>query len=1298
MSIDAHRPARADTYDLRNQIQTDGHDQILAHAEATGSYMDDEDERGVFEDEDEDEMHQELDDDDMSSDLSIPNESIDFDLVYAFHSFAATVEGQANVIKGDSLFLMDDSNSYWWLVRVLKTQEVGYIPAENIETPFERLARLNKHRNVDLAKPTELDEPQREISSRAMARLGIPQDEHHRADSPRRRKRPDASTTVVNPLISYQPYPPAVWAEEDFEEDDPDVWECTPYQRLDPNLMDDGISTDSGEHDANMEADDGMDWDDSAVEELRVQQAEQARRAAMLTAAQPASQVQQPRPRDELSSVPPASDATHTPDTSITVPRVAPREVSTPLEQRPVPAGVAPADVAMQQYRQEEERKRMREEEEEAARKRARAPEAATGPHVRPAQPTPTGGKLRKAPSESDDDGKGKKRGMLSSLFGRRKDKSKDAKSSGGSVDLSDSRTSSESSRSGGTIRPSADESPTATMGFQTPTDKGRLAIETKVSSSPAVLSSSPPQVSQLRQRDQQQQALYQQYLNRSPSSEAQPSYGLQSASTVQQDRGVHRSSSSVSSAQSTPAATPRPRPGSLVMSSSNSTSVPDLNVIRVFAGSGIQTDATFKTVLLNASTMSSDLVKQAMQRFRLPAGEDAADYYLTVKELEGSSARLRDDEKPLVVFETLVEAAMELPKLKRSSMGSISSISSNLSMLPAIKKLPMNDFTDDSAVKFYLNRHGAEQDEDDGIDPDETLIAADTSTDLDPSSPRGRPQYLTVSTAGTAVPAERFSSPSFRFALQLVIYPTDLPDDMAFDTHTEAIIFKNTLKDRQHTSLSSGLSMDYRRKVFVFPKNITVAEVIEHGLERFGILEGVVDGGDEVEDKGMKRQSSARVRYGLTVQVDGHDRELRPMGKVIESYPHPPSNKGGDRKMSQEMKRRSVDSTMLLGSIEDVDEDAPVFVLRRAVSYRNSSSRHRNSAPLDDLALRNLHRSSISSQSPESPASAPSQRTHRDIIEAQRQAKRENQRAILSSQANHVRGLDVLLPGNTLLRSSRNDTQSDRMRYSYVDTDGETYDISDIVEEEWKAGQDQSRNDLLESVVDGANRDGGVGLHRVLSKIRRGGNVGSESRASNRTPTPSFRSMSPASQYSIDDRVRATTPSSVNTATTRFATPHSFPSSRPGTVTPKMGYGRRQDSIQSVMSDSSGYMTANTPTPHVHSPTESVSSASMHRSTPTPTRATSAQSKAGLFLPKDDFGVASMLAIIERRAAKGQMPAQVTPRLDPVDEMLFGRAIDIHRLHPKVRDIYASSFKELDDLDRYLDEMLTRHGTTSLE
>ena len=144
------RPRRQDTFDLRDQIVTDDHSQLAqAHPDV---YHSDEEHSVLEDDSDTDERDVDYaDDDDRSSSLSIPNESIDFDLVYSLHSFAATVEGQASVVKGDSLVLMDDSNSYWWLVRVLKTQEIGYIPAENIETPFERLARLNKHRNVDVS-------------------------------------------------------------------------------------------------------------------------------------------------------------------------------------------------------------------------------------------------------------------------------------------------------------------------------------------------------------------------------------------------------------------------------------------------------------------------------------------------------------------------------------------------------------------------------------------------------------------------------------------------------------------------------------------------------------------------------------------------------------------------------------------------------------------------------------------------------------------------------------------------------------------------------------------------------------------------------------------------------------------------------------------------------------------------------------------------------------------------------------------------------------------------------------------
>ncbi|KAF9574832.1 hypothetical protein EC968_005310 [Mortierella alpina] len=132
-------------HDMDLDASTDGQ---LLHARQNEILEDDEDE---FDEDDEDE---DMDEDDNSETLSLTEDDIDFNLVYAFHTFVATQEGQASVVRNDSLMLLEDTNVYWWLVRVLKTGVIGYIPAENIETPFERLARLNKYRNVGLSAPS----------------------------------------------------------------------------------------------------------------------------------------------------------------------------------------------------------------------------------------------------------------------------------------------------------------------------------------------------------------------------------------------------------------------------------------------------------------------------------------------------------------------------------------------------------------------------------------------------------------------------------------------------------------------------------------------------------------------------------------------------------------------------------------------------------------------------------------------------------------------------------------------------------------------------------------------------------------------------------------------------------------------------------------------------------------------------------------------------------------------------------------------------------------------------------------
>ncbi|KAG6331524.1 hypothetical protein ID866_7566 [Astraeus odoratus] len=1267
---------------------------------------------------------------------------------------------------------MDDSNSYWWLVRVLKTQDVGYIPAENIETPFERLARLNKHRNVDLAHPTsqELQEDVERVRNNLSSRAGS----HHSPSPTPGVPVPPASisysgtkSVMFTPSLSVHRYPPAVWNEEEEEEEDIE-WDDGAYEEEDPELAEEmsirqrqsQIQDELQQIDAmQMEPDDGMGWDDSAAEDMQAHRAQKLREQQMLMVPDSlrsgmaadrqekqqqeilvAQQRQQQREqqllaqqqaqalRPQTSRERLAAEGGRPSSPSSPGKAVDPAEATetkkltvTPSIVRDERTRQGPLLPSAIMQRQEEERKRTREELEaleEAAKKKLKGKDKVVTMHAH----TPVssqlakagaGGKLRKERDTTDDEGKEKKekkKGGVFSLFGRKKGKDKDKdKASIESASSDTLRESQESGRSSGPQHTSAEQA-VAVAAMQQQQQSLRASSEAKATSrqqqqqqptqpAPEQIQAQVSQhATQLRQRDQQQQALYQQYLNRSPSSPPEaPSYGLQSAPVVLGNSSPYTSPVGSTAGLGLGLPSSRPRPGSLVLSPTTDgqgVAVPDLSVIRIFAGKHVQTEATFKTVLLNTSTTSAELVRQAIQRFRLSAGENEADYYLTIKQVEGSSAVLLPEEKPLGVFESLVEAAMELPKVKRSSVGSISSVSSNLSMHPAIRKLSMNDFTDDSAVKFYLNKHRDGEESSPTEEGDETLLA-------EPS----RDSVELMAAAGFNVTPERFSSPTYRFALQLVIYPEDLPDDMVFDTLTEAIVFKNTPRERTPStaSISSGVSLSHRRKVFTFPKNVTVAEVIELGLERFGIVDGVVDGGDEIEDKLTNRRSSTKVRYWLTVSVRGQERELSPSSRVVDAYPRPPAFR-----RVQEGKRRSMDSAQLLGSIEDVNAEDPVFILRRAISYRTSTSRHRLSAPLDEIALQHLRDSisgsSLSSDPGTTPADdvKPRQLSRQEIIAAQRAASREKQRAILSTQSNSVRGVDVLLPGNALIRSSRYDSD-EKMRYSYVQ-DGESFDISDIVEEELRETSGTHKNDLLEGAF-GRNKDGAnEKIDRVLTKIKDGRlqtqTSVSHSRFSQTDSLGSAPSTS-ASEYSADDgpavRSDGRTPTPLAGAK-RTASPTAAVTSRTPTPTSDGRYGRarstnppkpttvssqthphRQPSIASVMSDLSASAYA-TPTAQLLTPTGSPQNTTMPKA---PIRRP--------YIPKDDFGVSHMMAIIEIASSVNR---SIEPPLHPIEELLFGKSVEVQSLHPDIREIYSGAFQQLDEMDKTLDEYL-QHALT---
>lgn len=270
---------------------------------------------------------------------------------------------------------------------------------------------------------------------------------------------------------------------------------------------------------------------------------------------------------------------------------------------------------------------------------------------------------------------------------------------------------------------------------------------------------------------------------------------------------------------------------------------------------------------------------------------------------------------------------------------------------------------------------------------------------------------------------------------------------------------------------------------------------------------------------------------------------------------------------------------------------------------------------------------------------------------------------------------MDVLLPGNAMLRSSRYDV-NDRMRYSYVDTDGETYDISDIVEEELRENNSANRNDLLEGVL-GRKDVVGEKLNRVLSKIKSG--KARERDLASLSSADSARFSRTVSEYSVDERqgTRSISPPGSaglkgdlsNTLPRSMSASGANDRSRPGTTTPTAkpaGSDRRHPSIASVISDYS------TPLTHAR---ELSNENDSPRSVATPK-----PQQARPIIPKDDFGVAHMLTIIEYKDAKPKAPV---PPLHPADELLFGRPMDLQALHPSIRDIYAPTFKQLEEMDK---------------
>lgn len=150
----------------------------------------------------------------------------------------------------------------------------------------------------------------------------------------------------------------------------------------------------------------------------------------------------------------------------------------------------------------------------------------------------------------------------------------------------------------------------------------------------------------------------------------------------------------------------------------------------------------------------------------------------------------------------------------------------------------------------------------------------------------------------------------------------------------------------------------------------------------------------------------------------------------------------------TKEQRRRSRDISLSLGDAGEVLPTDPVFVLRR-VGPRGLGSRTMTPGALQHQ--QRLHQPSPDS-TPRASTASLNPKSPQEIIAAQRAASRATQEALISAQENQSRGVDVVLRDKGTIRSSRllEPNGVDHMRYSYIDDDGETYDISELLEEEW--------------------------------------------------------------------------------------------------------------------------------------------------------------------------------------------------------------------------------------------------------
>lgn len=95
-----------------------------------------------------------------------PPQELDPDKLYALYAFNGPDPSHCQLKQDEACTLLNDQDSYWWLVRRYSDTKIGFAPAEILETHPERLARLNcwKNENMSPRKNDSIGRPNGQTS------------------------------------------------------------------------------------------------------------------------------------------------------------------------------------------------------------------------------------------------------------------------------------------------------------------------------------------------------------------------------------------------------------------------------------------------------------------------------------------------------------------------------------------------------------------------------------------------------------------------------------------------------------------------------------------------------------------------------------------------------------------------------------------------------------------------------------------------------------------------------------------------------------------------------------------------------------------------------------------------------------------------------------------------------------------------------------------------------------------------------------------------------------------------------